>query len=98
MSAYYRHPEINRATAIRLVKRNREYIDNYLTSHPCVDCGEKDIVVLDFDHVRGIKEIEVTRMIKRNSLKKIDEEIKKCEVRCANCHRRRHKKASIAQQ
>lgn len=81
------------------------YIWSYLTSHPCVDCGEKDPIVLDFDH-KSDKISEVSSIIKSNqSLTKIKEEISKCEVRCANCHRRKtakdfnwykHKFASVA--
>ena len=33
----------------------RKYILDYLSTHPCVDCGESDIRVLEFDHVRGRK-------------------------------------------
>jgi hypothetical protein len=54
----------------------------------CRDCGNKDYRVLDFDHVRGKKEGNVGRMIKEGaSFFKIREEVRKCEVRCANCHR-----------
>jgi hypothetical protein len=61
----------------------------YLAEHPCVDCGESDPVVLDFDHVRGQKFMNVKRMLAGTySLKRIFEEIEKCDVRCANCHRR----------
>lgn len=62
----------------------------YLRDHPCVDCGEKDPIVLEFDHVRGRKRFNISSMINGNySTKRVFEEIKKCEVRCANCHRRR---------
>jgi hypothetical protein len=75
----------------RATKRNREYITEYLLAHPCVDCGETDVVVLDFDHVRGEKVCDISRMVACGfRLWRIKEEIEKCVVRCANDHRRRH--------
>jgi len=71
----------------REIKTNK-YIAEYLRQHPCVDCGEDDIVVLEFDHVRGKKRGAIS-VLKRYSLKAVKEEIEKCEVRCANCHRRK---------
>jgi hypothetical protein len=66
----------------------RAFVTNYLAAHPCVDCGEADVVVLDFDHVRGEKVGVVSVLIRKGSLSAIKAEIEKCEVRCANCHRR----------
>jgi len=65
---------------------NKEKTKKYLLSHPCVDCGNKDVRVLEFDHVRGIKYKQVTNLL-QGSWNKIFEEIEKCEVRCANCHK-----------
>ena len=60
------------------------YISNLLTTKGCIDCGEKDLVVLDFDHIKNKKQ-SISRMIHRGfSLNKIIEEIEKCEIRCAN--------------
>lgn len=70
--------------------RNKEFVQNFLKTHPCVDCGETDIIVLEFDHVRGVKLDSISGMVRdARSLKAISDEIAKCEVRCANCHRRK---------
>jgi len=61
----------------------------YLSTHPCVDCGETDFRVLDFDHVSDKKLANVSNMVwKPSPLATIKKEIAKCEVRCANDHRR----------
>ena len=71
------------------IRKNREQIDAYLLAHPCVDCGEADIRVLDFDHVRGEKRGDVSTMVNTGrSWWMIETEIAKCDIRCANCHRR----------
>lgn len=67
--------------------RNRDFLRKYLESHPCVDCNESDIVVLEFDHLRD-KEYNIARLM-NHSLATIEKEIAKCEVVCANCHKRR---------
>ena len=70
-------------------QRNREWVIEYLKAHPCVDCGEADIRVLEFDHVnREDKVAELGVMVGSGwSLRRITIEVSKCEVRCANCHR-----------
>lgn len=73
----------------KIEKEAKDYVISYLKSHPCVDCGENDIVVLEFDH-RGDKEYTISQMIRNNlSIETIQKEIDKCDVRCANCHKRR---------
>ncbi len=68
----------------------RRYVFDILRKSVCVDCGESDPIVLDFDHVRGRKKMAVSGLVSRAaSLFTINREIKKCEVRCANCHRRK---------
>jgi hypothetical protein len=71
-------------------ERNRQYVLKHLLAHPCVDCGESDVVVLDFDHVNGKKCCSVSSMIGGAiSLARVQAEIDKCVVRCSNCHRRK---------
>lgn len=74
----------------RASSRNRLGVYEYLEKHPCVDCGEKNIILLDFDHIGGNKKYEISRMIRTSyAWKTIMEEISKCEVVCSNCHRLR---------
>jgi hypothetical protein len=78
-------------------KRNARFVLEYLSSHPCIDCGEPDPVVLDFDHVRGKKKNSVSNLVRGGySIASIQSEIEKCEVRCANCHRRKTRVSSLA--
>ncbi|WP_412061844.1 hypothetical protein [Rubrivirga sp. IMCC45206] len=72
------------------LERNAQHLWRYLLSHPCVDCGEADPIVLEFDHVRGEKVGALSNMATRQfSVAKLNAEIAKCEVRCANCHKRK---------
>lgn len=76
------------ANVKRYIERNRAIVNDYLKDHPCVDCGNDNPVVLEFDHVRGEKKRSVAKMVRQGlSVKTLMAEIAKCEVRCANCHR-----------
>ena len=75
----------SRHATAELKNRVREY----LLGHPCVDCGESDADVLDFDHLRDKKANVSTLVQSAVSWESLAHEIAKCEVRCANCHRRR---------
>lgn len=69
------------------VDRARQFIWEYFSSHSCVDCGNTNPVVLEFDHLSD-KIKNVSTMISHgNSIDLLQSEIAKCEVRCANCHK-----------
>jgi len=70
-----------------LQQRNKAIVWDYLQNHPCTDCGESDPIVLQFDHVRGVKLKDISILVTGGySLEVLTDEIAKCEVRCANCH------------
>ncbi|HEY2714992.1 MAG TPA: hypothetical protein VGI73_02095 [Solirubrobacterales bacterium] len=61
---------------------------DYFADHPCKDCGETDPLVLGFDHLRD-KEFSISKGLVDRNWQSVLDEIAKCEVVCANCHRRR---------
>jgi hypothetical protein len=79
---------------IRKLNTNKRRTDHkqklldYLLAHPCIDCDEKDPIVLEFDHIRGVKSFNISAGLMKN-WEVMQEEINKCEIVCANCHKRR---------
>lgn len=71
--------------------RNLLTIREYKAVRGCADCGEKDPIVLDFDHSdRALKSFNMGECTRRGfSLNTLLKEAEKCEVVCANCHRKR---------
>lgn len=92
---YYRE---NREKHLRIIvertaqakRRARELAGEYLLTHPCADCGEDDIRVLDFDHRPDSGKTGNVMLLVNNgySLERIRAEIERCDVRCRNCHAR----------
>lgn len=75
----------DRKSRLEAVQR---FVWDYLSTHPCVDCGESDPRVLEFDHIRGRKFKPIADMVSTgHAIESVRAEILKCEVRCANCHR-----------
>lgn len=68
--------------------KNRAWLDKIKLASGCIDCGyNRWAEALDFDH-RNMdeKKIGIAR-IYMCSKERILEEIAKCDIRCANCHR-----------
>lgn len=76
-----------RARNVRRVKAIRDHIIAYKSTHPCVDCGNDNWIVLDFDHRPGEKKLYKIANTSWLTMAKLEAEIVKCDVRCANCHR-----------
>lgn len=68
----------------------RKYILNFKFENGCTQCKDKRWFCLDFHHKHD-KYKGVSKMISQGySLKKIKQEISKCEILCANCHKKQH--------
>ena len=93
------HYQANKAGYVARAKESKaqnrakihSHIADHLAANACVDCGEKDPIVLEFDHQPGAeKRFNLGDAVKRGfSLNSVIAEIAKCVVRCANCHRRK---------
>ena len=71
-------------------EQNRREIYAYLQAHPCVDCRERDVLVLEFDHRDpDLKWKAVAVLAQTRRWARVLGEIEKCDVRCVNCHRRK---------
>lgn len=78
--------DVYRLRRIRL-EEIRTYIRQLKESTPCTDCGRNyPWYVMDFDHIRD-KTDTVSQIARHQTLTRVIEEIAKCEIRCANCHR-----------
>lgn len=91
--------------------KRKEYIDAYharrrdevrkqldaLLAQGCTRCSESDPSCLDFHHARGPKLFNIPEAVHRTyGRKKLQEELDKCVVLCANCHRKEHRRIAEA--
>jgi hypothetical protein len=82
--------EQNRRAAAKRYRINRDNLIVYLKDKNCVDCKEPDAIVLEFDHIDpSLKRAQIGNVLGSWNWNTILTEIEKCEIRCANCHRRR---------
>ena len=93
---YYAENRVDRLKKIAVnvanLRERRKALVNELKDSPCQDCGVKyPPYVMDFDHKRGDKIANISVMVNRRgtSLSKLKEELLKCDLVCANCHRER---------
>ena len=71
------------------IRRNLEWLYTVLSNAACVDCGISGSLYLEFDHI-GLKRKNVMTMAWEGyGQDTIQIEMNKCEIRCANCHRRK---------
>lgn len=86
----------------QIARERTELVLGLVAGRPCADCGETDPLVLEFDHLHD-KKFSVSQGLRDRSWDTVLAEIDKCDVVCANCHRRRtilrggHLRAAVAQ-
>jgi hypothetical protein len=82
-----------RASAERIkdwrIRRNLEWIYSLLSRSQCTDCGIKDPLVLEFDHIDMKRKSVMSMVWEGYGMDTIQIEMNKCDIRCANCHRRK---------
>src|SRR2546428_6330689 len=89
---YRQNRAVHLERVTRVNRRVREAIKKYVDAvkrQPCGDRGGRfPPFIMDFDHVRGKKVMEVSRFRSgRLAGARLQAEVEKCEVVCANCHR-----------
>ncbi|MGI8903204.1 MAG: hypothetical protein ACR2IP_06000 [Solirubrobacteraceae bacterium] len=90
------HYAANRARYIENALRRKRalavdratYLIEFFRLRPYADCGETDPLILEFDHQEN-KLFNISKGLRDHNLQVVIDEIGKCDVVCANCHRRR---------
>ena len=71
----------------------RKWFKKYKMNQSCEICGETHYACLEFHHTNANKESAVSTMVAKGyPINEIVKEINKCQVVCANCHRKIHYK------
>lgn len=88
---YQNNKEKHRASKKQVRKRLREWWQDYKRTLACTQCGENHPACLEFHHREDDKLFNVSDMISKGLGRgRILAEVTKCDVLCANCHRKEH--------
>lgn len=88
---YLEHKEYYKDKASKYRSKKNKEFEELRSTLKCSICGEDRHWCLEFHHLNpNEKESEVTRL--KESPRRLREELKKCIVLCANCHRGLHYK------
>src|SRR6202008_4901923 len=89
---YYRNKEHARSKVKERRNSLRQWLQEKKSKLKCTICDETHIATLDFHHIDpSKKDICLGRTIRNGwAIEKIETEIAKCIVLCANCHRKHH--------
>jgi hypothetical protein len=92
-AAWYQANKERRKAKVKVDREvHREWMDSLKEGIPCTDCGRTyPTYVMEWDHLpEAIKRLVLSNARRSAfSKKRILEELEKCELVCANCHRER---------
>jgi hypothetical protein len=86
-------PEVHDRLCAYYRDKQREFkniVDDLKIEFGCLKCGETALCCLDFHHVKGDKNKEISWLIKTKNKQALILELIKCVCVCANCHRKLH--------
>lgn len=88
---YARNKEKAKAQVSANRNKYRQRWRDYKATLSCINCGFNHPAALDFHHViKSPDNKPVNQLLRKDAFKAAAEEIKKCVVLCANCHRVHH--------
>lgn len=84
--------EFYSASRKRIYRRNKKFLVNYIEERGgcCADCGESDLVVFEWHHRNPEEKLANIGTLMFGSIRRLKNELDKCDLLCANCHKRRH--------
>lgn len=86
-ASYQRNKEAVIARSVGRARAQRKRLQEMKEASPCTDCGVNyPYYVMQYDHVSGEKDKDLSYLITAASWERIMIEIAKCELVCANCH------------
>lgn len=92
----YKRSNKGKATTRSRYAEKRLFVTGYKTERGCAVCGETDPVVLDLDHIDPATKYRGQMggawgglNLANLGWKALHAELAKCQVLCANCHRRK---------
>ena len=90
---YHRNKEKAKVAGSKYRQERRKWLQNYKSTICCIRCGENHPACLEFHHRDPVEKLFIISdgvLSKNYNLDDVMKEIAKCDVLCANCHRKLH--------
>jgi len=88
---YKKNKDKRDAANDRWEKKNVEFFKALKKELSCVRCGETEPTCIEFHHEDPtLKDFDIATAVRRYSIDRVVEEMAKCLILCANCHRKEH--------